>query len=361
MYNNNNNTIKWLLVLIIISLIMLGALGSIYYFTHGKVRLLYVKAKEYFNLGSSLDIRNGIQHFRLLAERYPKSKYASRALYQIGYGYELIYGKTKDENKLDIAIREYYRVYKNYKNSVSAERSLYQIANINYLKGEYEESQEKLDYILSEYIDTSLKSQIYTKKGMIYFKLGEYLKALKYFNHKKTLNEDLSFIGKAKCYFKLREYEKGINALEDLLRYRTTSNYKQEAEKLFLDKCYTFAKKLASEKDYKRSNFIYDKIIELFPDNKLSENALYWKGENFYSQKQYYQSIDQFKKVINNKFTHKDDAAYFKLGMCYFEQDKFENALKNFQQIINYYPNSAHLERAKNWKRQSLREIKYRY
>ena len=359
--HNNNDSIKLLLILIIISLIILGALGSVYYFTHSKVRLLYVEAKEHFNLGSTSDIRKGIQRFRVLAERYPRSKYAPRALYQIGYGYELLYKKTKDENKLDIAIKEYYRVYKDYKNSVSAENSLYQIAHINYLKREYEEAQEKLDYILSEYIDTSLKPQIYTKKGMIYLEIGEYRKALAYFNHKETLNEDMSFIGKAKCYFKLGEYEKGINALEDLLRYRPTSNYKQEAVKLFLDKCYTLAKKLASEKDYRRSNFLYDKIIELFPDNKLVENALYWKGENYYDQRKYYQGIGQFKKVLDNKLIHKDDAAYFKLGMCYFEDDKFEEALKNFQQIINYYPNSPHFERAKNWKRQSLREIKYRH
>ena len=106
---------------------------------------------------------------------------------------------------------------------------------------------------------------------------------------------------------------------------------------------------------------LYDKMVKLLPGNKLSENALYWKGENYYSQKKYYEAIEQFNKTLNNSFTHKDDAALFKIGMCYFEQDMFEASLKYFQKIIDYYPDSIHKERAKEWKRQGLREIKYRY
>ncbi len=360
MYNRNNDSVKLLLILIIISLVVLGILGSIYYFYQGSVRLKYVKAMEYFNLGSVGDIRNGIQSFRYLAEKYPRSKYAPMALYQIGYGYELIYWKSKDENKLDIAIKEYHKVYKNHKDTLEAQKALFQMAHINYLKKNYEEAREKLDHILAEYIDTPLKPKIYTKKGYIYLATGDYRRALKYFNQKETLNEDQSYIGKAECYFKLGEYDKGINAYEDLIRYRPTSNLRDKAVKSFLDNCYFYAKKAAAAKDYNRSNMLYDKIIALFPDSKLSENALYWKGENYYDQRNYPEGIDTFKKTLGNSYPHKDDAANFKLGMCYFEQGKFEESLKYFQQLADHFPDSPYLSMAKNWKRQALREIKYR-
>lgn len=361
MNNKNNDTIRLLLILIIISLIILTVMGSIYYFTQSKARILYIRANEKFKLGSIEDIRSGIQLFRFLAERHPKSKYAPKALLQIGKGYELIYNKVKDEKKLDIAIQEYYKLKRYYKNTQEAQKALYQIAHINYLRGDYEEAQEKLDYILAEYLDTSLKPKIYTKKGYIYLKSGDYKKALHYFNQKETQNEDLALLGKGECYFKLGEYEKALSIFEDFIQYRHTSNYRKQAIKSFIDNCYTYAKKLAQEKDYKRSNMLFDKIIKSFSGNKLAENALYWKAENYYDQKSYNEGINHFKAVLENNYTHKDDAAVFKIGMCYFETDQFDEALKHFQQIIDFHSNGAYYKIAKDWKRQSIREIKYRH
>ncbi len=336
-------------------------MGSIYYFSQSKVRILYIKANEKFKLGTIQDIRSGIQLFRFLSERHPKSKYTPKALYQIGKGYELIYEKNKDENKLDIAIQEYYKVKKLFRNTLQAQKALFQIAHISYLRKHFEDAQEKLDYILSEYVDTPLKPQIYTEKGYIYLDAGDYKKAIHFFNQKEALNEDRALIGKAECYFKIGKYEKALNVYEDFIQYRHTSNYRKKAIQSFLNNCYKYAKRLTSEKDYKKSNMLYDKIITLFPSHKLSENARYWKAENFYDQKDYKNGIQNFKAVLKNSFTHKDDAALFKLGMCYFEKNMFDESLKYFQRIIDYYPDSTYLNMAIDWKKQSIREIKYRH
>ncbi|MBU1076420.1 MAG: tetratricopeptide repeat protein [Spirochaetes bacterium] len=360
MNNKNGDTTKLLLILIIISLIILGIMGSIYYFSQSKARILYVRSAEKYKLGTIEDIRNGIQSFRYLVTRYPNSRYAPKAMLQIGKGYELIFEKSKDERKLDIAEEEYYKIKKHFGNTLEAQNALFQIAHINYLKNDYEEAQEKLDYILAEYVDTPLKPQIYTKKGYIYYQLGEYKKALRFFNRKEASHDDLALTGKGECFFKLGEYDKALLIFEDFIQYRKLSNYRPQVIKSFLDNCYFYAKKLATEKDYKQSNKLFDKIISLFPDHKLAENALYWKAENYYDQKQYKNAIYAYQDVTKNSFTHKDDAALFKLGMCYFEQDMFEESLKYFQNIIDYYPDSMYLGMSKDWKKQSIREIKYR-
>ncbi|MDD5067345.1 MAG: tetratricopeptide repeat protein, partial [bacterium] len=266
-----------------------------------------------------------------------------------------------DENKLNIAEQEYHNVYKTYPNSLEAQKALFQIAHINYLRGNYEEAQEKLDYILSRYIDTPLQGPIYTEKGYIYMAGGELKKALKMFNQKENLNEDLALLGKAECYFRLGEYVKGLNIYEDFITYRKTSNYRRMAIDKFLNNCYDYARKLAKEKDYKYSNLLYEKLITLFPDYKLSENALYWLSENYYDQKDYNKAVATFKKTLNNKFSHKDDAALFKLGICYFDNGEFEEALKYFQNLLDNYPRSTYYNMAADWKRQVLREIKYRH
>ncbi len=355
-----NSSTKVILILIIVTLTILAGLGSIYYFSQSKAKILYLKINEKYKIGTEDEIKSGIQEFRELAARYPRSKYAPKALYQIGYGYELLYKITKDETKLDIAQKEYYNVYKSHPDSIEAQKALYQIAHISYLKGEYEDAQERLDYLLSRYIDTPLKSDIYTKKGYIYLALGKYEKALKFFNQRENLNTDEALLGKAECYFKLGEYEKAIHMYEEFIKYRKTSNLRDKAIKRFLENTYKYAKILAQKGKYNCSTLLYEKIINLLPGNKLVENCLYWIGENYYDLRDYKNAIKYFNKVIENPGIRKDDAAIFKIGICYFEQNKFESALKYFRRLIEYYPNSIYLKMAKDWERQTLREIKYK-
>lgn len=361
MESNGNNSIKTILLLMITALIILGVLGSVYYMAQSSGRILFIKAEEKFRLGTTEDIRNGIQLFRVMAEKYPKSPYASRALFQIGYGYELMYKITRDESKLNIAEQEYQNVHQKYPESMEAQKALARIAHISYLKGNYEDAQERLDYILSRYLNTPLKGEIYTEKGYIALASGEVKRALKFFSQKENVNQDRALLGKAEAYFKLGEYAKGLDIYEDFIAYRKTSNQRRAAIDRFLNNCYDYARKLTKEKDYKYSNLLFEKIVSLFPDHKLSENALYWLGENYYDQKEYGKSIPVFKKVLNNKFTHKDDSALFKLGICYFDNAQFEESLKYFQNLLDNYPRSAYYKNAADWKRQVLREIKYRH
>ncbi|MBN1898754.1 MAG: tetratricopeptide repeat protein [Spirochaetes bacterium] len=355
-----NNGKKVVLILIIIALAILAFLGTIYYVYHSRVRLLYLKSEEKFKIGTSDQIKQGIGDFRELAVRFPRSKYAPMALYQIGYGYELLYNVSKDEDKLHIAQNEYYNVYKSYPDSLAAQKALYQIAYISFVKGEYEDSQERLDYLLSRYIDTSLKSQIYNRKGYIYLALGEVEKALKFFSQKENYNSDEALLGKAECYFRLGEYEKGIMVYEEFIKYRKTSNLRQSGIEKFLDNTYRYAKILTGRRDYIRSTMLYQKIINLLPGNKLVENCLYWIGENFYDVKDYDRAIEYFNRVVDNPGTGKDDDALFKTGICYFELHKYEESLKYFRKILDYYAGSTYRKMARDWERQCLRELKYK-
>ncbi len=355
-----NNTVKIVLILIIITLVILGILGSIYYFSQQQAKLMYIRINEKFNIGTQSDIRMGIEDCRVLAEKFPKSIYAPKALLKIGQGYEMLYDLTKNVDKLDIAEKEYYNVERKYSGTKEAQEALFRIAHINYLRGNYEEAQEKLDYILAKYVNTPLKSKIYNEKGYIYLASGDYEKALKFFNMKDNFNTDEAFFGRALCYFKLENYERAISIYEDFIRYRKISNVRKEVIENFIETAYNYAKKLSDKEEYERANLLFSKIIELFPENKIVENCLYWMGENYYSKKNYSKAIEIFNSVLNNKWKGKDADALFKLGITYFELAKFEDALKYFQKIIDNFASNPIYNKAVAWKRQTLREIKYR-
>ncbi len=355
-----NNTAKVILILIIITLVILGILGSIYFFTQREAKLMYISIIEKFNIGTNSDIREGIEKARLLITKYPKTPYAPKAMLLIGKGYVLLYNLTKDVEKLDIAEKEYAKVDKYYSGTKEAQEALFQIAHINYMRGNYEEAQEKLDYILSKYVDTYLKSKIYNEKGYIYTALGNYEKALKFFNMKENYNTDEAFFGRALCYFKLGDFEKAIGLYEDFIKYRKISNIRKEVVENFINTAYKYARELSEKGEYTRSTILLTKIIELFPDKQIVENCLYWIGENYYSERKYDEAIKNYLKVLNNKWKNKDPDAIFKIGISYFEQNKFDKALKYFQMLIDNFPTSYLYRKAVAWKKQTLREIKYR-
>ncbi len=101
-------------------------------------------------------------------------------------------------------------------------------------------------------------------------------------------------------------------------------------------------------------NIKNEKSIELFRQllsedkyHDLADNAQYWIGECYYSMKQYRRAIVEFEKVFAFKNTNKDDAAQFKLGLCYAALGEREKAIDEFQRLIDYYPQSEYVKKAK--------------
>jgi len=78
---------------------------------------------------------------------------------------------------------------------------------------------------------------------------------------------------------------------------------------------------------------------EQFPSSPLADNALYWIGECFYSQRKFEEAIEQFNLLL---FDHpqgdKVPAAYLKKGLCFLELGKKDEALSVFKLLITKYP-----------------------
>jgi tol-pal system protein YbgF len=99
-----------------------------------------------------------------------------------------------------------------------------------------------------------------------------------------------------------------------------------------------------SYSDYLKGNF--DLAVEgfkqyrsNFPNSPLADNALYWIGECYFSQKKFKEAIDQFNDLIlNYPSGDKTAAAYLKKGISFAEMGKKEEALSVFKLLISKYP-----------------------
>jgi tol-pal system protein YbgF len=96
--------------------------------------------------------------------------------------------------------------------------------------------------------------------------------------------------------------------------------------------------------DYLRGNFDlatdgFKIYRDNFPDSPLADNALYWIGECFFSQRKFNEAVDEFNNLIlDYPQGDKIAAAYLKKGLSLAELRRKDEALVVFKLLISKYP-----------------------
>lgn len=91
-----------------------------------------------------------------------------------------------------------------------------------------------------------------------------------------------------------------------------------------------------------------------FSESPLADDALYWIGECYFSQEKYNEAIDFFNELIlNYPNGDKIPAAYLKKGISLAEQGKKDEALSVFKLLITKFP----LEEETKIAQQKIREL----
>ncbi len=111
--------------------------------------------------------------------------------------------------------------------------------------------------------------------------------------------------------------------------------------------------------DYLKGN--YELAIEgfsiyktQFTDSPLADDAIYWIGECYFSQKNYDQAIESFNELIlNYPNGAKIPAGYLKKGISLSEQGKKQEAISAFRLLITKYP----LEEETRIAQEKIREL----
>lgn len=111
--------------------------------------------------------------------------------------------------------------------------------------------------------------------------------------------------------------------------------------------------------DYLKGNFQlaidgFKIYLEQFSESPVADNALYWIGECYFSQEKFEEAIEQFNKLIlNYPQGDKIPAAYLKKGISLTELGKKEEALSVFKLLISKYP----LEEETKIAQQKIKEL----
>ncbi len=91
-----------------------------------------------------------------------------------------------------------------------------------------------------------------------------------------------------------------------------------------------------------------------FPESPLADDAVYWIGECYFSQEKYDDAVEHFNELIlNHPNGDKIPAAYLKKGISLAAQGKKEEALSAFKLLITKFP----LEEETKIAQQKIREL----
>ena len=96
--------------------------------------------------------------------------------------------------------------------------------------------------------------------------------------------------------------------------------------------------------DYLKGNFSlaidgFKIYLDNFSQSPFADNALYWIGECYFSQKEYEEAISRYNQLIlNYPLGDKIPAAYLHKGISLMELDRNEEALSVFKLMVSKYP-----------------------
>jgi len=99
----------------------------------------------------------------------------------------------------------------------------------------------------------------------------------------------------------------------------------------------------------------FTSFLERYPENELAVNARYWIGETYFQEKKYEQAILEFQELINRyPGREKTAAALLKQGMAFTEIGDTKSARFVYRKIMEEFPVSDEAAKAKD-KRKDLK------
>ncbi len=102
-------------------------------------------------------------------------------------------------------------------------------------------------------------------------------------------------------------------------------------------------------RDYTQAIEYWERLKNNHPNHRLASNCQYWIGEAYFGMGNYQRAAEAFQNVFNYPVSYKKDDATLMLGRCYIKLNDPARARSYFQGVVDDYPDSEYVEKARQW------------
>ena len=150
---------------------------------------------------------------------------------------------------------------------------------------------------------------------------------------------------------KLLEFQNKLLDLESLIKKEQSEKIIEKLDVASLEDIrfeYQKAFDLIKVGKYLAAEESLSMFIDSYSDTEFIDDAIYWLGESFYSQKKYNKALKEFQKITKEyPNSEKLVEAILKTGFTQFELGDIEKSIKTLNQLIKSYPDSSSSRLAK--------------
>lgn len=105
---------------------------------------------------------------------------------------------------------------------------------------------------------------------------------------------------------------------------------------------YQVAFELLKEERYEMAATAFKQFLVAFPDSELADNAQYWLAESYYASDKFEQALADFEVVINNyPRSRKVPDALLKMGYCNYSLRRWDAARVTLSRVQADYPETT--------------------
>ena len=149
--------------------------------------------------------------------------------------------------------------------------------------------------------------------------------------------EQDAYVRSADCYFMNKEFPKANSMYDNVVNNALPQSDYAMFQKALIAGVKSSAEKIST----------LNKLVKQYPKSNLVQDANMEIALTYIADEKFTAAIPYLNILINDpEAGGLKPRAYLKLGLCYYNTDKYDDALANYQTLIQKYPQSSEADEA---------------
>ncbi|MFA5033077.1 MAG: tetratricopeptide repeat protein [bacterium] len=290
---------------------------------------LYGLAWSHYKLNRFSESANEFAQF---SADYPNDKLCAKALYYSAMSFYY-------NNNISKSLEYLSKVRNNYPDFELMESVYYWLGKLYYSQSNFQASLDELKLLISKFPESKSVPESYLLCGDCYYNIPSYDSAICYYN-KITGPEwhlDEARFRIEKCYFKLGKYYSYVDFLSNFIRKYPDS---PRSPSLAIE----IARYWVKKERFSDAVAAYNKMIQQFSWSNIIKDAKYELAQCYLQVGKSDEAINIYQELLQTSLCQK---VQLKIANTYFEIENYNQALNEYNTIIEKYPKSSEAKEAK--------------